>query len=60
MFDNIKIVDTKVLTNDVMFLITSTFLLSVIVYSTFLNKNNNLSGIMLLCFYLLFLITAIA
>ena len=60
MFDNIKIVDTKVLTNDVMFLITSTFLLCVIVYSTFLNKNNKLSGIMLLCFYLLFLITAIA
>ena len=60
MFDNIKIVDTKVLTNDVMFLITSTFLLYVIVYSTFLNKNNKLSGIMLLCFYLLFLITAIA
>tara|TARA_A100001035_G_scaffold18124_1_gene12371 strand:+ start:907 stop:1461 length:555 start_codon:yes stop_codon:yes gene_type:complete len=60
MFDNIKIVDTKVLTNDVMFLITSTFLLCVIVYSTFLNKNNKLSGIMLLCFYLLFLITATA
>ena len=60
MFDNIKIVDTKVLTNDVLFLITSTFLLCVIVYSTFLNKNNKLSGVLLLCFYLLFLITATA
>ena len=60
MFDNIKIVDTKVLTNDVLFLIISTFTLCVIVYSTYLNKNNKLSGIMLLCFYLLFLITATA
>ena len=60
MFGNIKIVDTRVLTNDVLFLIASTFILCVIVYSTYLNKNNKLSGIMLLCFYLLFLITATA
>ena len=58
MFGNIKIVDTRVLTNDVLFLIASTFILCVIVYSTYLNKNNKLSGIMLLCFYILFLITA--
>ena len=58
MFGNIKIVDTRVLTNDVLFLIVSTFILCVIVYSTYLNKNNKLSGIMLLCFYILFLITA--
>ena len=58
MFGNIKIVDTRVLTNDVLFLIASTFILCVIVYSTYLNKNNKLSGIMLLFFYILFLITA--
>ena len=58
MFGNIKIVDTRVLTNDVLFLIASTFILCVIVYSTYLNKNNKLSGTMLLCFYILFLITA--
>ena len=58
MFGNIKIVDTRVLTNDVLFLIVSTFILCVVVYSTYLNKNNKLSGIMLLCFYILFLITA--
>tara|TARA_B100001287_G_C22465235_1_gene427052 strand:- start:299 stop:706 length:408 start_codon:yes stop_codon:yes gene_type:complete len=57
MFGNIKIVDTRVL-NDVLFLIVSTFILCVIVYSTYLNKNNKLSGTMLLCFYILFLITA--
>ncbi len=57
-FDNIKVIDTKVLTNDVLFLILSTFILCVIVYSTYLNKNNKLSGIMLLSFYVLFLITA--
>ena len=58
MFDNIKLVDTKVLTNDVLFLIISTFLLCLIVYSDYLNKNNKISGVMLLCFYILFLITA--
>ena len=58
MFDNIRLVDSKVLTNDVLFLIISTFILCVIIYSTYLNKNNKLSGIMLLCFYILFLITA--
>ena len=57
-FDNIKLVDTKVLTNDVLFLIISTFLLCLIVYSDYLNKNNKISGVMLLCFYILFLITA--
>ena len=58
MFDSIELVDTRVLTNDVLFLIISTLILCVIVYTTHLNKNNKLSGIMLLCFYIIFLITA--
>ena len=58
-YDTIELIDTKVLTYDVVFLILSTLLLSLVVYNSYLNKNNKLSGVMLLCFYIFFLIIAI-
>ncbi len=58
-YDTIELIDIKVLTYDVVFLILSTFLLSLVVYNSYLNKNNKLSGVMLLCFYIFFLIIAI-
>ena len=58
MFDKIELIDRKVLTHDILFLITGTFLFCLVVYSAYLNRNNRLSGVMLLCFYILYLIIA--
>ena len=58
MFDKIELVDMKVLTNDVLFLNVGTLLFCLVVYSEYLNKNNKLSGFLLLCFYIFFLVFA--